>query len=190
MVNDTTMCKIEGCAKPRSKRGWCSMHYHRWYRYGDPAVVHERGAVAGPVDERFWSKVDAMGVCWEWTKNTHKGYGRFQLDGKSVQAHRVSWELLVGPIPAGLQIDHRCRNTLCVNPDHLEPDTPRENTLRGVAAIRGPHNRQARKTHCPQNHEYTTENTYVTRDKAGYVRRQCVTCRYARNRARHRGSAA
>lgn len=118
---------------------------------------------------RFWSKVDKTGGCWEWTAVTDgRGYGKFWFDGRMVRAHRWSYEHVVGPIPERLQLDHLCRNRGCVNPEHLEPVTNHENTLRGVS-------HQAAKTHCPQGHLYDTENTYV--DTHGG--RNCRACRRA-----------
>lgn len=76
--------------------------------------------------------------CWLWHANKNAaGYGRFQLDGRGQPAHRVIYELLVGPIPAGLVLDHLCRVHACVNPAHLEPVSQRENLLRGesMAAV-------------------------------------------------------
>ncbi len=100
----------------------------------------------------FWSHVDATGDCWEWTAYRNPaGYGHFTKK----YAHRVAYETLVGPIPAGLQIDHLCRNTSCVNPDHLEPVTPRENTLRSPAS---------RPRQCPQGHPRTPETRYRLKD--------------------------
>jgi hypothetical protein len=87
-----------------------------------------------PVEERFWAKVDknAQNGCWEWRAATfRRGYGAFQLrKGELRKAHRISWELLRGPIPDGLDIDHLCGNTGCVNPDHLEPVTRAVNLQR------------------------------------------------------------
>jgi hypothetical protein len=96
--------------------------------------------------ERFWSKVDASASCWVWTAATAgQGYGKFTLssDGKSTYpyAHRHSWELLVGPIPDGMTLDHLCKNRKCVNPDHLEVVTQAVNCLRGES----PPARNARK---------------------------------------------
>lgn len=80
--------------------------------------------------ERFWLKVEKTESCWNWTafKNA-KGYGHFGIrSGESRPAHRFSFELANGPIPAGLLVDHICRNTSCVRPDHLRLATPGENT--------------------------------------------------------------
>lgn len=89
--------------------------------------------------------------CWEWNgAHSGTGYGQVRLDGRSQPVHRVVWEMLRGPIPEGLQIDHLCRNRGCCNPDHLEPVSQRVNLLRGIS---GPAI-NARKTHCPKGHEY------------------------------------
>ena len=87
--------------------------------------------------ERFWSKVDRSGSCWEWLAAKHKeGYGALAMNGKMLRAHRVSYEWLVGEIPEGLVTDHLCRNPSCVNPAHLELVTNEENLRRGNT--RGP----------------------------------------------------
>lgn len=73
--------------------------------------------------------------CWIWQLwKTHEGYGKAYRDGSSVMAHRVEWERVNGPVPDGLHLDHLCRVTSCVNPDHLEPVTPAENTRRSTTA--------------------------------------------------------
>ena len=117
---------------------------------------------------RFWEKVDARGDCWEWTAFHHDGYGKYALNGRQRMAHRVAYELLVGVIPDGMEIDHLCRNRGCVNPDHMEVVSSRENTLRGFG-ITG---RNARKTHCSKGHEYTPENTQIRTDG----NRACRAC--------------
>lgn len=88
-----------------------------------------------PARERLWAKVVKTEDCWLWTgSRTTKGYGHLLVDGRFTQAHRLAYELEVGPIASGLVIDHLCRVRHCVNPAHLEPVTNRENLRRGIAA--------------------------------------------------------
>lgn len=92
--------------------------------------------------------------CWEWTGPLNgSGYGRF---GSNTLSHRVAYELLVGPIPKGLVIDHLCRNTVCFRPDHLEAVTNAVNIARGYGASA----LNSRKTHCASGHEFDERNTY------------------------------
>jgi hypothetical protein len=110
------------------------------------------------------------------------GYGRISRGGRRaayIPVHRAAWELAGGTIPAGLEIDHLCRNRLCCNPAHLEPVIHRVNVLRGEGLAA----RNAVKTHCPRGHPYNETNT---RYSAG--RRHCRTC--ARLGARIRRAAA
>lgn len=97
--------------------------------------------VSRPIEERFWEKVAKGEGCWEWQgRRTKPGYGRFWpqgLKGPAVQAHRIAWELVNGPIPAGLYVCHSCDNPPCVRPDHLWLGTNRENQLDAVAKGRG-----------------------------------------------------
>lgn len=105
---------------------------------------------------RFFAKVETdENGCWVWTGAATKGYGQFKLGGRQYAAHRLSYEAHVGPIPEGLVIDHLCRNTLCVNHEHMEPVTNAENIRRGLVG-----ENQRSKTHCPQGHPYDEENTY------------------------------
>ena len=116
-------------------------------------------------EARFWSKVDKngpvpgarpeLGPCWLWTAGRrHKGYGEFWVSGALVPAHRFAYELLVGPIPEGLELDHLCRVHPCVNAGHLEPVTHQENMQRGNSG-----RLERERTHCPQGHPYDAENT-------------------------------
>lgn len=131
---------------------------------------------------RFTSKfsVNEATGCWEWSGARDRGgYGRFTFRGRLHAAHRVAYELFVGPIPEGLDIDHLCRVRNCVNTEHLEPVTTRENIVRGLApALAGL--RMASKTHCPRGHEYTEANTYI----APTGGRLCRTCNRDRRHPR------
>ena len=132
--------------------------------------------------ERFWAKVspEPNTGCFLWAGAVdRKGYGQYRAgsrrDGtrRTVRAHRLAYEELVGPIPEGLQIDHLCRVRCCVNPAHLEPVTNRENVRRGDLGTKN-----TAKTHCPAGHPYDEANT---RRSAG--KRRCRACDQARQRA-------
>ncbi len=116
---------------------------------------------------RFTSKtrVNPVTGCHEWVAYRGRdGYGRYSVGGQMVLAHRVAYEEVVGPIPDGLVSDHLCRNRGCVNPDHIEPVTHRENVLRGFAPRVVLH----RAGHCQRGH------TNIAIHTSG--RRICRTC--------------
>lgn len=118
-------------------------------------------------------------ILWHMAKD-RDGYGLTTIDGKSRRAHRVTYEMVRGPIPDGLVIDHLCRVRGCINPWHLEAVSNRTNLLRGY----GPSAICAKKTHCKRGHELTGDNVYMTGR-----RRSCRACRkacYARWRAENR----
>lgn len=81
-----------------------------------------------PLPERFWSKVEKTNTCWLWSAAiTSTGYGVIRIDNRLEKAHRVAYTLHVGPIPAGMQIDHMCHNRACVRPSHLRVVTNQQN---------------------------------------------------------------
>jgi hypothetical protein len=145
------------------------------------------GTITQDFAGRFWAKVDRRGPdeCWPWTAGLNGGgYGNFKIaTGLYGYAHRIAYELKVGPIPAGLTLDHLCRNRACANPDHLEPVTVGENAARSPISASGINRR---RTHCPQGHPYDEANTYRYQGK-----RSCRVCQsayqrdyYARRKAR------
>lgn len=125
-----------------------------------------------PLDRLLRRIVVTDDDCWRWTGVVAHRYGRIQIDGKGQTTHRVTYEHFVGPVPPGLELDHLCRNTLCVNPSHLEPVTHAENIRRGDLAL----GIRSAATHCKQGHEFTPENT-VPRYRNGSVHRRCRKCR-------------
>lgn len=138
------------------------------------ATQKQNGPKPKPLDERIKAsiKVDENG-CWRWQLYVRSnGYGQIGVPGVGIRyAHRISYETFVGPIPEGLTIDHLCRVRDCVNPEHLDPVTTRENLVRG-SGFAGSH---SRATHCPAGHPYDEANTYVT--PSG--RRNCRACKLA-----------
>ena len=133
-------------------------------------------------EERFWAKVTKTPYCWIWPgPSNNSGYGTFTPNGRRSTrgAHRYAYELVRGPIPVGMEIDHVCRNKLCVNPSHLEVVTHRENNLRAGGWATA----HANATHCPQGHPYDLINTQFRRG-----RRYCRECVRAYDRGR-RGAA-
>jgi hypothetical protein len=116
--------------------------------------------------------------CWITDYSIDRGgYRSLRSGGRMQKLHRLTYEALIGPVPAGLHVDHLCRVRECCNPAHLEAVTPRENTLRGltITAI------NAAKTHCDSGHEFTPENTAYRANGT----RKCITCRRAHRMAHY-----
>lgn len=129
------------------------------------------------VIERFMARsVPVESGCWEWQGAlSPRGYGSMKMHNTSYAAHRVSWALFRGEPDPRLVIDHLCRNTSCVHPDHLDLVTQRENLLRAPTSIVA----QALKTYCKRGHEFTPENTGI-RFRGTYRMRSCRTCEKVR----------
>lgn len=121
--------------------------------------------------------------CWVWTgvRNDRSGYGQVWFDGGTKFIHRVIYQLLVGPIPKGLCIDHLCRNRLCCNPGHMEVVTYSENVRRGDSP-RVARERCKAQTHCVNGHLYDDKNTRISTNKRGEVQRICRTCHKERSK--------
>lgn len=182
-------CWVGSCSTESVKWGMCPAHEQQWL------LEHPRISTRyhGPNDERFQKYVEVghggwgatLEGCWHWLSTlTESGYGLFGESRETggsvlVRAHRYSYEMYVGPIPEGLELDHLCRMRACVNPEHLEVVTQRVNTLRGIGVSAA----HAVKTHCPRNHPYDSENTKIGTNGA----RLCRKCIDIHSRARATG---
>jgi len=117
------------------------------------------------MDDKLWSKIIVNNDCWLWQGCVKNGYGWISRNQRQYYVHRYVFESLVGNIPDGLELDHLCRNRNCVNPDHLEPVTKRENILRGF----GTGAQNARKRYCSKGHLFSHRHK-----STGY--KYCRTC--------------
>lgn len=152
------ICQGEGCDRePRNNTSpYCEKHYSRVKRHGDPNFALKDHT---PARER-WKKryiVDPKTGCWEWTGVKSGSYGVIS-DGQGVQliAHRLVWEETGHVLIKGMELDHRCFNKGCVNPDHLEQVSHTVNVRRGSK-----NGSNFLKTQCDNGHEFTPENTYI-----------------------------
>ncbi len=176
-------CSLDGCGRPHYGRGWCYLHYSRWYHYGDPAAAVKRPRYPYPFNLLNRMRHRPNGCVWlSGGPAVLKGHGYQSLTdgtGQRRPAHVVSYEYFAGPVPEGLQVDHLCHNwdagcpggdscphRRCVKPSHLEAVTHGENMRRSPRF-------NGNKTHCPAGHPYTEANTYYP---PGRTNRQCRAC--------------
>jgi len=189
-------CRVEGCDREVhiKKHKLCFKHYFRLWKNGDVhAVLTPKPLSDGPVVktiklrgkdfgltqaeiDNFYGKIKKTNSCWHWESSIGwDGYGRFSLRKNCYLAHRFSYELNVGPIPTGMQIDHLCRNRFCVNPAHLDPVDNDENMYRRVLA----------RAHCKNGHPFDEKNTYVNPNRGRFrVCRKCAALYQRRRNAR------
>ena len=143
------------------------------------------------IEAKFLIRVDPLSQCHVWQGRTSwSGYGMTSLAGHTTGAHRANWMLHRGAIPAGMHLDHTCKNRLCVNPHHLRVVTPRQNVLENSES--GPAE-NIRKTHCDKGHPLSGDNLAVRRLSNGQTDRRCKACHVAASRAvrqRRRGANA
>ncbi|MGP9528593.1 HNH endonuclease [Glutamicibacter sp. AOP5-A2-18] len=126
-------CSIDGCAKPKRTRGWCNSHYEKWRRHGDPQAGREYSLGK----DGFFARVDKSQSCWIWKGPVKpNGYATVSMHGKNWYVHRLSYALEYGSIPDGLELDHICHNRKCVNPDHLQAVTHKQNKENSNGAYR------------------------------------------------------
>lgn len=182
------ICTVEGCDRPHEAHGLCQRHYKRLRKHGTTDVVpRSHDMTDASRVELYVDQSAGPDACWPWTAYiSEQGYGWTARDeGPQGAAHRLAYEVLVGPIPDGLTLDHICHDPdvcpergpscphrRCCNPCHLRPTSNAANMLRGSS----PSALNARRTTCPEGHPYDMIR------KCG--RRRCTQCEYARRRAR------
>jgi HNH endonuclease len=132
-------CRARANERCRHGNGWQMAKPHgsrldppkRWRNF-DPIPVDEQSERAIRIlPKNVWSRIEFTAHCWTWRGAANgKGYGSVGHEGRTWSTHKLVYELLVGPVSEGLQIDHLCLNKRCCNPDHLEPVTPKQNANR------------------------------------------------------------
>ena len=150
-------CNVDGCENGgQLRRGWCNRHYLRWLKHGDPLAGNTK--YTDP-EEAFLARTEPLlwSGCVVWTGATNgKGYGSLTVNGRTVAAHRYAWERENGPIPDGMEVDHKCFERSCTNPEHLRLATRSQNSRNLSGA------RPNRKHALPRG---------VTRNRNGYQAR-------------------
>lgn len=165
-------CVVVDCERPHNSHGYCGMHGKRLERQG--TTDHSGNPRNFPILDRLMYYVEKTDTCWHWVGMTcSRGYGRIAYHGGLKQAHRISYELHVGPIPDGLEIDHLCRVRHCVNPEHLEPVTHKANVMRAPLSLP---NVASNLTKCIEGH---TEDERAWTANSNFDK-FCRSCTYAK----------
>lgn len=178
-------CGFAGCNSKTRCKGLCHTHYIQQLsgKHLTPIKVHPRRKLTPPVvtyDEVPCPVASLNGPCHIFRGYKDKrGYGRVYSRETTSLVHKYVWEQLNGPVPDGLELDHQCMVKSCCNPNHLRAVTHKVNSTENVKGASWQIN--IMKTHCPQGHEYTPENTRVRHAKHG---RECKTCARISKQAR------
>lgn len=177
-------CDNPSCENRHYGRGMCSRHYQRWRAgtYDPETGLDTTTFYAKTPEERLDKYVPYRGEgCWPWAGsiNIDTGYGQCTSVNGMTAAHRWVYEQLVGPVPAGMHLDHLCRNRWCVRPGHLEPVSNKENAHRGLGGPLG----SALRTECSRGHDVTNpDNVYVS-PKGKRMCRPCIRIRKRTSRS-------
>lgn len=181
LPESATECSVIDCGRPIYGHGFCSAHYQRWRKHGDPRPDVPIRRVDASLSERFWAKVNKGPGCWEWLGSKHpSGHGTIRVGAGPKYAHRVSLEMAGQAIPQGCEVDHICMNPSCVRPDHLRVATRKQNEenkpmrrasasgLRGVSYFRETRRWRAHVTHHGKFHHL---GFFATKEEAGEAAR-------------------
>jgi hypothetical protein len=157
-------CAAERCHRAFKAKGYCAMHYKRVHDHGTTEYVKPT------IESRFWPKIDKSGECWLWLAGKDdKGYGQFSIGHRKIKPHRLAYELVHGPIPDGLLIDHMCHVRSCVNPAHLRAVTHKQNIEnRSVSAAGVTWHKDSRKWRVQVKHHQKVHlgGLYIDREEA------------------------
>lgn len=191
-----TTCKHEACLNAHHALGYCSTHHGQFKKYGKTydigELYHQAKGGHETIEQFFWARVRKTISCWEWTGSIIKGrmnYGWVSRYGHEQLAHRLSYKLKHGEIPDAMVVDHRCHNTICVNPDHLRLATPSQNAQnrKGVRSdsttgIRGVKpNGKRFEAGISVNRKYLYLGTFDTPEEAGEVAKAARIKHYTHN---------
>lgn len=127
------LCSVDGCNKTHYGRGWCQKHYSRWRKNGDPLI---KSTTVLPPKDAIRAYVAEQGDCLVWTRSKFaSGYGLIWVNNRNTPTHRYAWELVNGPIPEGMELDHICWNRACLRIEHLRLATLSQNSANRMHGV-------------------------------------------------------